>query len=479
MDAPPKISSNYSDKKKTKDLNPTETPKIENIAKTVDIVIGNKIFKLDFQNKIDYLLIVAKNQDNPIPIEYSGKFELKDIQKIGLFRDYESVDECLFEIFEGLDSKLNCIENENRDLIISVPLHTKKYPEISFTLKINQKSDSEKYDDLCDAFLNMKKQKDEEIKLLKEKIENLENLLQIKSEDNNEKNEKFEGTTFEVFTIGKDIYYDYFPNPNVYDTKLYEILSTFTFECNEDDTKSVMDKFKEKKEEIKEILYLGPRHELNVRCDKNLIFVDLLGKPFEKKNYPDAIFDDLIRLNDPVFFASFMTNKIKAKLRTEATLIDLFEVKDEDKIDDLILNTKLDFEGLTLKSQMFMSFLTILSNKYRDAFFPILTDIFLSLMNGNVNYQIPNKEIFDDYERDKKEFLLFLKDFSFNVVNGFRDPEFKIFRKVNFNKIKVGIIGSPKFKVGFLGINFESPKNNEFIDKIFNNKINRNKKEEK
>ena len=195
--------------------------------------------------------------------------------------------------------------------------------------------------------------------------------------------------------------------------------------------------------------------------------------------YIIAIFDDLIRLKDPVFFASFMTNKIKAKLRTEATLIDLFEVKDEDKIDDLILNTKLDFEGLTLKSQMFMSFLTILSNKFRNPFFPILTDIFLSLMNGNVNYQIPNKEIFDDYERDKKEFLLFLKDFSFNVVNGFRDPEFKIFQKVNFNKIKVGILGSPKFKVGILGINFESPKNNEFIDKIFNNKINRNKKEEK
>ena len=237
-----------------------------------------------------------------------------------------------------------------------------------------------------------------------------------------------------------------------------------------------MDKFKEKKEEIKEILHVAPGYELNVRCDKNLIFVDLLGEHIKKKNYPDAIFDDLIQADDPILFASFMTNKIKAKLRTEATLIDLFEVKDEDKIDDLILNTKLDFEGLTLKSQMFMSFLTILNNKFRDPFFPIFTDIFLSLMNGNVNYKIPNKEIFDDYERDKENFLLFLKHFSFNVVNRFNDPKFKIFQKVNFNKIKVGIFGSSKFKVGFLGINFESPKNNEFIDKIFKNKIKNEKK---
>lgn len=180
MDAPPKVTETP-----TKEDNIKPTSKIENISKTINIIVGEKNFKIDFLNKIEYLLIVAKRHDNLFPIEYSGKFYLNDIKKIGLFRDYESIDECLFEIFEGLNSKINCFEKDNLNLIISVPLHTKKYPEISFTLEMNKKSDSEKYNELYEAVLNMKKQRDEEIKelkdkeikLLKEKIENFRKII--------------------------------------------------------------------------------------------------------------------------------------------------------------------------------------------------------------------------------------------------------------------------------------------------------------
>ena len=78
--------------------------------------------------------------------------------------------------------------------------------------------------------------------------------------------------------------------------------------------------------------------------------------------------------------------------------------------------------------------------------------------------------MFNNYERDKKELIDGLKDLSYDSVNLFKDPEYRVFQKVNFNKVKIGFLGSPKYKSGF-GINIESSKNNEFIDKVLNDKI--------
>ena len=43
----------------------------------------------------------------------------------------------------------------------------------------------------------------------------------------------------------------------------------------------------------------------------------------------------------------------------------------------------------------------------------------------------------------------------------------------------MGIFGSPKYKVGVLGLILESPKNNEFIDKAINGKIKLEEEEKK
>ena len=71
--------------------------------------------------------------------EYSGRFTLEDIKKVGLFHDYGTIDECLFEIFTGLDSSPSVSEKENIELIIKVPLNTRKYPEITFLLNMPKK----------------------------------------------------------------------------------------------------------------------------------------------------------------------------------------------------------------------------------------------------------------------------------------------------------------------------------------------------
>lgn len=114
------------------------------------------------------------------PNIYFGKFVLKNIKEVGLFRDYETIDECLFGIFKGLDYKPIIIEKEEKDkinLIIIVPLITRRYPEINFPLKHIEKNDSQKIEELIDALLIIKNNKDKEIKELKDKIENLEKII--------------------------------------------------------------------------------------------------------------------------------------------------------------------------------------------------------------------------------------------------------------------------------------------------------------
>ena len=74
--------------------------------------------------------------------------------------------------------------------------------------------------------------------------------------------------------------------------------------------------------------------------------------------------------------------------------------------------------------------------------------------------------MFHNFKKDKILLLRFLRYISFEGIEKLSDQKYRIFQKVDFNKIKVGILGSPLFKVGYFGINFESPKNNEFIDKV-------------
>ena len=60
----------------------------------------------------------------------------------------------------------------------------------------------------------------------------------------------------------------------------------------------------------------------------------------------------------------------------------------------------------------------------------------------------------------------------------FKDQKYRVFQKINFNKKKIWLVGSPKHNVGILGLKFESPKNNEFIEKVLNGKIKLEEEEE-
>ena len=241
-----------------KPKNPKEE-KIENKEKTISLTIDKKTFTIQFKNEIEYLYVVASYQESLFPVKYTGKFTLSDIKKVGLFRDYESIDECLFEIFEGLNSNPSLTEKDSLNIIIIVPLHTRKYPEITFTLSKIEKKESQKYDELINALLNMKNEKDKEIKELKDKVEKLEKLLSLKNEKNENKEgseEKFDGTKIEIFNIGKNEYLDYFPDKSQYNKNLFGVGFSVALDCDEKDIKDIVDTFKKYKENIKELFSL-------------------------------------------------------------------------------------------------------------------------------------------------------------------------------------------------------------------------------
>ena len=454
------------------------TPKIENPFKSIKMEVNKKIFKIDFINEIQTLKIVAKCTDSLLPTEYSGRFTLEDIKKVGLFHDYGTIDECLFEIFTGLDSSPSVSEKENIELIIKVPLNTRKYPEITFLLNMPKKNEAQKYEELYEAMLNLKNEKDKEIKELKDKINKLENLLEIKDEKDSESQKIFNGSKLEIFCIDKDKYFQYFPDKNKLDKEITLMTFSVILECNENDVTNVVNAFNNMKDEIKKLFDLNPnRVEIYIIPNKNeinILIVQLLDKNDKEDKKKDFLFSEII--NQPIAYLPFAGSGLKIILKTDATLIDLFELKDNDSLDNMILNTTFNIEGLTLKSQIFVSLLVLLlkslnpNDKIRAKIFNLVNDIVLTIINGNTSYKIMNKEMFDDYENDKEKLILSLKQMSYECVNIFKDPKFRVFQKVNFNKMKIGILGSPKFKVGF-GFNFESPKNNEFIDKVLNDTI--------
>ena len=92
-------------------------------------------YKIIFEIQNNFLVINANHES----IEYENKFTLEDIKSVKLFSFYDTLQECLDEIYSGINPYkqesliCNIKENdENIDLII--PLRNVKYPQIIFTL---------------------------------------------------------------------------------------------------------------------------------------------------------------------------------------------------------------------------------------------------------------------------------------------------------------------------------------------------------
>ena len=76
-----------------------------------------------------------------------------------LFLAFDTIEECISEIFNFLDiNKGKIIENDTQ-LKLIIPLNSKKYPEIIFNLFLKEKSDSEKIKELYSLIKKLNEEK--------------------------------------------------------------------------------------------------------------------------------------------------------------------------------------------------------------------------------------------------------------------------------------------------------------------------------
>lgn len=150
----------------------SEKSNLVNKKKSINLIYGkNEKYYIDFINEGSRLVIEAKTFSDILTIIYSNKFTLEGIKKVKYFNeDYKSIDDCLAEIFDGLNKSETNIEKINEETInINIPLY-RRYPFITFSLKKLEKNENQKYSELLNIVINLEKQQESEIKFLKDKI---------------------------------------------------------------------------------------------------------------------------------------------------------------------------------------------------------------------------------------------------------------------------------------------------------------------
>ena len=140
----------------------------------------NNLFYIHFLNKGNTLLISAYYKNEISKFEYESEFDLSYIKKVKLFTLYDTLDECLDEIFSGINTGKSSIIEDNNFINLNIPLNNIKFKEIIFKIEQKKKSDKDKIDELYEIIKELK----QENIYLKNKIEEL---LNFKKEIEDEK----------------------------------------------------------------------------------------------------------------------------------------------------------------------------------------------------------------------------------------------------------------------------------------------------
>lgn len=128
----------------------------------------NKKYLINIENYHYFMILTTFFDDTIKKDEYHKEYKLDELQKIKIFSLMDSIDDIFEEIINLFDKKLSEIKliEESSKLIINIPLETKKIKDIILFLELKTKSPEEKYDELYNAILQLKKEND----ILKEEI---------------------------------------------------------------------------------------------------------------------------------------------------------------------------------------------------------------------------------------------------------------------------------------------------------------------
>ena len=440
-------------------LNTPGNQNVTNKNKTIKLTSeNNNQYIIDFLNGVNFLEIEAKSLNDMIPEFYTNKFTLQDIKKVKFFNDeYESIDECLSEIFDRLDKNESKLKIEKDELVIIVPLYSKKYPEIKFPLEKKIKSENEKYNELLDLFKKMKTEQEKEVKDLKDRINYLENLLKIKKNENKAVNDDaFKGTVVKIKCFGNNEFDNYFDTRYIPD--INKIAISFSFICkNPKEISMAIDSFnRQKREAFGESIF----KEIFAREKNNKIYIDCA---FEQEK--DPLLEDLEHIK---YLNLFFGLGQSLTIKTKAIPKNLWEEFDEKKILKFILDSELEFENVSPQVQMFSflfnDFLNSISWNVNDFTKALFRDIFLNLIIGNYKYKIPKwliKSETKESKSDSKMIFDLFKDAIEFVLSFFAIDSFQDYEKIDFNEIEFYLV-TQKHKSGFC-FNFKCPEFNELV----------------
>ena len=132
------------------------TPNLELNLKNKEFIFEiisnqNNKFNIHLLNKGNTLAISSFCKKNEInTINYESNFELSYIKEVKLFTLYDTLDECLDEIFSGINTGKSSLIEKEKSISLIIPLNNIKYKEIKFDIKIKEKNDKEKISELYD-----------------------------------------------------------------------------------------------------------------------------------------------------------------------------------------------------------------------------------------------------------------------------------------------------------------------------------------
>ena len=93
----------------------------------------NNKFNFHFSNNNKNFLTISSFYDNNLhKIEYESKFELSYIKNVKLFTIYDTLDECLDEIFSGINTGKRLLIEKGNIISLEVLLNNIKYKIIFF-----------------------------------------------------------------------------------------------------------------------------------------------------------------------------------------------------------------------------------------------------------------------------------------------------------------------------------------------------------
>ena len=287
----------------------------------------SKSFKIFSESKKEYLVLFEisgnllnistelKNEESFQNIKYKNSYTLFEIQKVKYFNPYDSIEECLSEI----DINKGIIKEENDKLNIVVPINSKKYPEITFTLMLKEKSESEKTNELYKIIHEL----NDKIKMLEKKIEDMSNntirIISVPKEP--------DGIILDFNAIKRDDFGKIIDEKNINQDFIYfKIIFNLKNDIDKDD--KFFNNFK---------TFFG-ESKLFVKSDKKKVTLN--------GNYPIDNYKNKFDLLKYIFGTDEM-GKLKISFKTDLKIKDILESEKVDTVFNKLTNCHFLLSGLS------------------------------------------------------------------------------------------------------------------------------------